>query len=270
MKRITHGFVALLLGLAPAALASPNQPQSWNEQNAWNEENQQNEQTPQNQQQQNQQQQPEQQQQPQQQQQQPEQQQWGGPQGQPQGNWQEPPQPQQPQQAPQQQQQEPRQPYQDPSQNQPLPPPNQQMPPKPAWQQPVPNAGWQNQNQAWNQYQGYQQPMQHQMSTRPHLGIFVEGLTPELRSYFGAPNDRGLLVARVERHTAASRAGLQVGDVLMAIEGQPVNSANDVIGTLSRLSPTALIHLDIMRNGRQITLMTQLRPRPQLFRGQHT
>ena len=258
MKRITHGFVVLLLGLAPAALASPNQPQSWNEQNAWNEENQQNEQTPQNQ-----------------QQQQPEQQQqWGGQQGQTQGNWQEPPQQQQPQQAPQQQQQqEPRQPYyQDPSQNQPLPPPNQQMPPKPAWQQPVPNAGWQNQNQAWNQYQGYQQPMQNQgsMSTRPRLGIFVEGLTPELRSYFGAPNDRGLLVARVERHTAASRAGLQVGDVLMAIEGQPVNSANDVIGTLSRLSPTALIHLDIMRNGRQITLLTQLRPRPQLFRGQHT
>jgi PDZ domain len=226
MKRMTHGLIAFLLGLAPAALASPNQPQSWNEQNAWNEQHQQNQQNQQNE--------------PQGQNQQPqtpEQEQWGGRQDQ--GPW----------------------------RNQPLPPPNQQAPRTPAWQQPVPNAGWQNQAEAWSQDQG---PMQNQRPRMqgPHLGIIVEGLTPELRSYFGAPSDRGLLVARIEPRSPAARAGLQVGDVLIAVQGQPVNSANDVLGILSELSPNEMIRLDLMRSGRQISLMTQLRPRPQMFRGQ--
>ena len=260
MKRVTSSFIAILLGLAPAALAHPNQPQdqsqaqsqTWNEQNAWNDQTQQ----------------PQQQQQSQPQQQskfQPgdDQEQEPAPDQQDQG-WQEPPQQQNQQQNPQPPQQNQWQPpeqqnqWQQPQQNQWQQPEQQnqwQQPQQqtPAWQQPMPNAGWQD--QSWNP----------PATTRPHLGILVEGMTPELRAYFGVPSDRGLLVARVEPNSAAARAGLQVGDVLMSVQGQRVNQASDVLATLAQQRRGDIIRLDVMRSGRRLTLATQLPPREQPY-----
>src|SRR5262245_19487116 len=46
------------------------------------------------------------------------------------------------------------------------------------------------------------------------LGVMVMELTPELRAYFGAPRDSGLLIAQVVPDSAAARAGVRVGDVI--------------------------------------------------------
>lgn len=56
------------------------------------------------------------------------------------------------------------------------------------------------------------------------LGVELTPLTPELRAHFGAPADRGVLVARVEEDSPAARAGLQVGDVIAEIDGEAVES----------------------------------------------
>src|SRR5205823_2831597 len=40
-----------------------------------------------------------------------------------------------------------------------------------------------------------------------HLGVMVMAMTPELRRFFGVTSDRGVLIARVEPGSAASRAG---------------------------------------------------------------
>jgi hypothetical protein len=42
---------------------------------------------------------------------------------------------------------------------------------------------------------------------RGRLGVFVLGITPELRKHFGVPEDRGVLVARVESGSPAASAG---------------------------------------------------------------
>lgn len=57
------------------------------------------------------------------------------------------------------------------------------------------------------------------------LGIQLVDLTPELRAHFGVAADRGVMVARVEEESPAARAGLQVGDVITAIDGERVDSA---------------------------------------------
>src|SRR5262249_55289936 len=46
------------------------------------------------------------------------------------------------------------------------------------------------------------------------LGLSVIGLNPELRGFFSAPKDSGLLVARVEPGSPAAAAGIKVGDVI--------------------------------------------------------
>lgn len=55
-----------------------------------------------------------------------------------------------------------------------------------------------------------------------HLGLQVLGLTPELRAHFGAPEDAGVLVAKVEEASPAAASGIQVGDVLTTLDGKPI------------------------------------------------
>lgn len=66
-------------------------------------------------------------------------------------------------------------------------------------------------------------------SGQGRLGLMLEGLTPQLRSYFGAPNDAGLLVAQVAPDSPAAKAGVQVGDVITQVNRQRVQSADDII-----------------------------------------
>ena len=63
---------------------------------------------------------------------------------------------------------------------------------------------------------------------RGFLGIDLLDLTPELRRHFNAGDDAGALVAHVESGSPAALAGLAVGDVLVAIDGKPVNGSWDL------------------------------------------
>jgi S1-C subfamily serine protease len=54
-------------------------------------------------------------------------------------------------------------------------------------------------------------------TSKGRLGVMVMSLTPELRKHFGAPDDRGVLVAHVEPDTPAAKAGVEVGDVIAPI-----------------------------------------------------
>jgi serine protease Do len=93
-----------------------------------------------------------------------------------------------------------------------------------------------------------------------HLGIMVMGLTQDLRQFFGAPADRGVLIAKVEPNSPAARAGIQVGDVLVRVGRQRVGSGDDVIQALGAQSggPTRLW---VVRQGRPLRLDATI-PRP--------
>jgi serine protease Do len=82
----------------------------------------------------------------------------------------------------------------------------------------------------------------------------VSGLTPELRKHFGAPADRGLIVARVETGSPAAKAGIAVGDVLVEVGGTPIDEAGDVIASLSARSETKPIEVSLIRDRKRLTL----------------
>ena len=65
------------------------------------------------------------------------------------------------------------------------------------------------------------------------LGIAVTPMTPELRKFFGAPADVGILVSRIEDGSAAERARIRVGDVIIRVGDEDIDDASDVRGALS-------------------------------------
>jgi serine protease DegQ len=88
------------------------------------------------------------------------------------------------------------------------------------------------------------QLIKHGEVRRGRLGVAIADITPELAVKLGLGEIRGALIAQVERRSPAQKAGLEEGDVVLAMDGQPIQGATHLrnrigltpIGTEVRLS----------------------------------
>jgi serine protease Do len=85
--------------------------------------------------------------------------------------------------------------------------------------------------------------------TRAYLGIIPQDITPAIAKAFGETGLRGALVGEVSANSPAQRAGLQNGDIVLAVNGKPVIDANDLRMTISMMAPDTNVNLKIFRNG---------------------
>ena len=93
---------------------------------------------------------------------------------------------------------------------------------------------------------------------RGFLGVDLLELTPELRRHFDAGDDAGVLVAHVESGSPAALAGLLVGDVLVAIEGKPVQGWWDLREIVAPRKAGDVVSLEIVRDGARRQLQATL------------
>jgi membrane-associated protease RseP (regulator of RpoE activity) len=98
--------------------------------------------------------------------------------------------------------------------------------------------------------------------SKGRLGVLVMSMTPELRKHLGAAEDRGVLVARVEPRTPAASAGITVGDVIVTVHGDKVDDATDVIAALSGLGKGQDVAVELVRDGKPLTLQAKLTDEP--------
>jgi S1-C subfamily serine protease len=96
---------------------------------------------------------------------------------------------------------------------------------------------------------------------RSRLGVIVMGMTSELRDFFRAPGDRGVLVAKVVPGSAAERAGIRVGDILVGVGGRDVKTGVDVIQALGTRQGGQL-PIRVIRKGLPISIVANI-PQPQ-------
>src|SRR5579862_5429450 len=97
----------------------------------------------------------------------------------------------------------------------------------------------------------------------PILGINAEDLTSQLGSYFGAPNNAGILVREVRAGTPADRAGLKAGDVITKVEGKEVRTLADLRAQLREKSNQASVNMSVLRKGSEIAVTVPIeKPRP--------
>jgi PDZ domain-containing secreted protein len=81
----------------------------------------------------------------------------------------------------------------------------------------------------------------------PRMGVNLQPLTAQLADYFDAPS--GLLVTEVVEDSAAWKAGLQAGDVLLDIDGQDVTHQKDVQEILTRHEAGDVVDVTVQRRG---------------------
>ena len=89
---------------------------------------------------------------------------------------------------------------------------------------------------------------------RGRLGIQLQPMTPELRSFMKAPEDRGILIVRVSDGSAAAKAGLEVGDVIVALDGDPVDETHAFAASVMQAEKEKPLSLEIVRAGKHRTL----------------
>jgi serine protease Do len=93
---------------------------------------------------------------------------------------------------------------------------------------------------------------------RGWLGVSVQDLVPE----DGRAARRGVLVAGIERNSPAGRAGLRPGDVVVAINGERVETSRALVRNVAAVPPGQTVRLTVLREGRERELPVQVGRRP--------
>lgn len=82
-----------------------------------------------------------------------------------------------------------------------------------------------------------------------YIGILPQDVTPQLAKSFNAKDTSGALVGQVTPDSPASRADLKRGDIIVAINGETINDANQLRLRIGMLAPNSTATLKVMRNG---------------------
>ncbi|MBW2290923.1 MAG: Do family serine endopeptidase [Deltaproteobacteria bacterium] len=73
------------------------------------------------------------------------------------------------------------------------------------------------------------------------FGLDAQELTPDLAAQLGLEDDKGLIVTRVATGRAADDAGLRRGDVILEVEGDGVDSVDDLESALEKAGKGAIL-----------------------------
>ncbi len=100
--------------------------------------------------------------------------------------------------------------------------------------------------------------------TRGYIGVEPQDVTPELAEAFKLPRKEGTIIAGVMRGGPADKAGVKVGDILVAVEGKPVTNTANMLSTIAQIKPGDVATFRFVREGKEFDLPVTVgkRPRP--------
>ena len=92
---------------------------------------------------------------------------------------------------------------------------------------------------------------------RGYMGVNLTELTPELRTHFGAPEEAGVMVSKVEPGSPAEKAGIKAGDVITSINGSRVGSREDLLRGM-RDAATEDVQIGIVRDRKESSVTAKI------------
>ncbi|MBW4050457.1 MAG: DegQ family serine endoprotease [Proteobacteria bacterium] len=103
----------------------------------------------------------------------------------------------------------------------------------------------------------------HQLMSTGHvqrgkLGVIIQNVDQGLADSFGLPEPEGALVSQIEPNSPASHAGMQPGDVILALNGMPVKTSSQLPVRIASLMPGTTVHLTIWRDHAQRQIAVKL------------
>jgi len=98
--------------------------------------------------------------------------------------------------------------------------------------------------------------------TRGWLGIGIQDLSKELKSYYGVKGDAGVLVTKVFPGDPAEEAGIRAKDIILAVNGKKVDSSRELSLTIAESPVGQKTQLLVLRDGAEKTFAIELGKRP--------
>ncbi|NPA88140.1 MAG: DegQ family serine endoprotease [Epsilonproteobacteria bacterium] len=92
---------------------------------------------------------------------------------------------------------------------------------------------------------------------RGYLGVMISNIDSSKAKLYGI--DHGVLVNKVEPNSAAAKAGIKPGDVIVAVDGEKVSNAGELRNKIAFKGAGAKVTLRIYRDGRYVTVTAVLK-----------
>ena len=99
--------------------------------------------------------------------------------------------------------------------------------------------------------------------TRGWLGIGIQDLTKELKSYYGVNGDAGVLVTKAFPGDPAEKAGIRAKDIILAVNGKKVDSSRELSRTIAESAVGQATELLVLRDGTEKEFAIELGKRPE-------
>ncbi|MEO8596483.1 MAG: DegQ family serine endoprotease [Candidatus Solibacter sp.] len=98
--------------------------------------------------------------------------------------------------------------------------------------------------------------------TRAYLGVMAQEVTPSIAMAFHEPEVRGALIGDVTPNSPAQKAGLEKGDIILDINGKPVNNSAELRMRVSLMASGTKVNVKVFRDSAEKTLPLTLAEMP--------
>ncbi len=98
--------------------------------------------------------------------------------------------------------------------------------------------------------------------SRGYLGALLQNMNQELGQHFGVPSGKGAIVSSVTPGGPGAKAGLKADDVIVGVNGKPVNSSDELTMEITSHTPGSQVTLDVVRNNQPMKITVTLGTRP--------
>ncbi len=102
----------------------------------------------------------------------------------------------------------------------------------------------------------------HGRVTRGVIRVEVQTVTPVMAAGLGLAQARGVIIADMDEAGPAGQAGLQIGDVILSMDGKPVENVRQFGTNLYRHAIDAKVTLEVLRGGEKSTVSVPVVARP--------
>ncbi len=109
------------------------------------------------------------------------------------------------------------------------------------------------------------QLIEYKIVKRGWLGISIDDLTHNKKDFYGV--DHGALVTMIHEDSPAAKGGLQVEDVIVEVDGEPIEDTWELQETIGNSPPGATITLKVIRNKREESVELKLGEMPARYAG---
>lgn len=95
-------------------------------------------------------------------------------------------------------------------------------------------------------------------ASHPFLGVATQTINSQIASTYGLPQDSGAYVVRVTENSPADFAGIEIGDIIIKIDGSDIASSEEVFAAVRRAQVGEEISIVFVRNGNEQTVTATL------------